>query len=193
MHLQRAVWVLAVGLGGCGFFKTQPPVDGGGPVGFLEPTLLLTINGVQFRSVPDSGSGADIASTQNPTTGLLLDTTLTIQASSSSTGAFCQFSLQRFGNGLVPWRAGVSYALKANTAGATSDGTASPIAGETVGVPQGTWSCTGSGCDGAVLVLSYLAADHIEGFLTGTFASSSGAGDASVVCSFYLPMRSYNN
>ena len=48
------------------------------------------------------------------------------------------------------------------------------------------FSCSGSDCDGAALVLSTVAADHVEGYFSGAFRSDSGAGAASVVCSFYL-------
>ena len=73
----------------------------------------------------------------------------------------------------------------------TEDGTVAPIGGESVSVPEGVWQCTGSTCDGAVLSLSVLAADHVEGLLTGTLEHSGGMGEASVVCAFYLPMRTY--
>jgi hypothetical protein len=190
------VWLVAGLVPGCSFFNPSSSdggASGGGAYGYGKPTLQLTIDGVQFGpSVPDVGSGGDVSRTLDPTTGSVTDTVLRLTMSSAATGAACNFSLERFGQGLPPWRA-AGYSIAAGGVGATADGQASPIAGESVSVPQGSWSCSGSTCEGAVLVLSYLAADHVEGYLSGTFDSATGSGASSVVCSFYLPMRSYDN
>jgi len=196
MRTRFFVWVLVGLVPGCGLFNqsgSDGGASGGGAVGFGAPTLELTIDGTQFGpSIPDVGSGADITSTVDPTTGSVSDTVLRIATSSAATGAACNFSLERFGEGLPPWRA-AGYSIAAGGFGATADGQAAPVAGEAVSVPQGSWSCSGSTCEGAVLVLSYLAADHIEGYLSGNFDSATGAGASSVVCAFYLPVHTYDN
>jgi hypothetical protein len=182
-----------VGASGCSLFDNGSGGGngggGGGAVGFGRPTLELTISGMHFGpSSPDPGSGVDLA-TSRDITGAVTSTTLTISASSASTGASCGFGFQRYGDSIAPFQGPGTYQLEAETA--TGSGMVAPLASETVTVPQGSFVCSGSTCDGAVLVLTVLASDHVEGSLSGTFADTGGAGAADVVCSFYLPTRSF--
>ena len=69
------------------------------------------------------------------------------------------------------------------------DGFAQPTSGLSVDTPQGAASCAGTDCDGAVLYLNDLAQDHVQGSLSATMQNAGVA--ASVICSFYVPMRAY--
>lgn len=176
-------------LAGCNFGSTGG-ADGGGGYGFGQPALQVTINGVQFGpAAPDATSYAELV-TQRDGAGRVLQSTFTVAASASAVGAACNLVVQRFGSGATAIAA-LPYQLQVAGTNGTPDGTVAPIAGERVSVPQGTWQCTGSSCNGGTFNLSVLDASHAEGFLSGVFAHTGGVNDANVVCSFWLPMRTY--
>jgi hypothetical protein len=197
---QRRLGLCALVLAsGCGLFGNGSTTDGGTSTGdtnrngFGVPTLELTINGVRFGpSAPAAGSVASVTS-QRDASGVLQQTTFVVSAASSVSGASCSMSLVRFGNGIAGFRGGgAAYRVMSASASATPDGTVAPQGGESVSVPQGTWSCNGSDCDGGVLLLTTLAADHIEGAVSGTYLNPLSGTDADVVCSFYLPTGAYD-
>jgi hypothetical protein len=166
--------------------------DGGGPraYGYQGPTVELTINGLHFGpSAPDATAGADFSAERDPQTGNLQQATLRVHATSATTGASCQIIAERFGDGIGPLGVG-TYNIAPPLGSETPDGTVSPVSGELVSVPQGSWQC--GQCDGVVLGITYLGQDHIEGYLSGMLDNTAGAPAASVVCSFYVPMRSYS-
>jgi hypothetical protein len=185
---RRAIQYAFLLLAGCS--GTGTTGDGGYNYGFGTPTLQLTINGVRFGpSVPDAASGGELVTTRDAS-GQVVDSTFRLSVSSAATGAACNIAVQRFGSGVGPIIA-LPYQFATPRNARTDDGTVAAIGGESVSVPQGTWQCTGSSCDGSVLSFTVLAADHVEGLLTGTFQHTGGMGEASVVCSFYVPMRTY--
>ena len=62
---------------------------------------------------------------------------------------------------------------------------------ERIATPEGGAGCTGLDCDGAAFVLSALDATHVTGYFMGNVTADSGAGDAAVICSFWLKPRTY--
>ena len=186
--------LFSVTLAGCSLFGTGS--DGGatnppsGQVGFGAPTLELTISGVRFGpAAPDAASAASLSTTHDAS-GQISGATFQLGISSSALGASCQLSIERFGTAIAGFNTG-AYTLADPGPSGTADGTASPIGNITVTVPQGTFQCSGSDCDGMALVFSTLAADHVEGYASGTLQDSGGNGQAEVVCSFYAPMSSF--
>lgn len=196
--LRAALAAAPLVLGACLFqFPTSDAGTGDGGArgdagyGYGRPTLELTINGVHFGpSAPDSSSGASYVVTRDSRTGRVTGSTFRVVASSSATGATCELTAQRTGDGIAPIGVG-SYSVASSSLGPTRDGTVAPIAGEAVAVPQGAWQCTGSRCDGAVFSLIGLDARHAEGFFAGVMQNTRGAPDAQVVCSFHVPMAAF--
>ena len=175
-------------------FPPQTTTDGGavdsGVYGFGSPTLELTVNGVHLGpSAADASSGASLLTTRDQTTGRAQQSNLSIAVSSAATGASCQLDFVRSGDDVTPFHTGGYQVSSASVFGATPDGIAQPVSGLSVGTPQGAASCAGSDCDGAVLYLNDLAMDHVQGSLSGTMQNAGVA--ASVICSFYVPTRSY--
>lgn len=192
----RRLAVLALLLAACDFFPNQgdggATSDGGGQFGYGKPTLEVTIAGVHFGpSAPDPGSRADYVNTRDSFTGRVTGSTFQAQASSSASGASCAVAVRRAGDGVDPIRVG-AYQVIAASFGNTPDGAVSVVGNQGVAVPQGTWVCSGSGCGGGVFSLIALDAKHAEGFFSGTLASTAGGGITSVVCSFYLPIGTFN-
>jgi hypothetical protein len=189
------IWMVVLLAAGCSLLN-QPTPDGGGgggggTFGYGTPTLALTINGVHFGpDVPLAGSGVDLTTTRDSLTDHISDTKLIIGAQTAA-GAACQLAFDRFGDDVSPFHANAGYMITGMGVTATPDGAVTPLGAQTVSVPQGAWSCGGSDCEGSVLLLTVIAADHFEGTVSGNFPNTGGAGDASVVCSFYLPTRSY--
>lgn len=180
-------------LSGCSVFdggSSSSPSSGPNQYGYGAPTLELTINGIHFGpATPDSSSTVDVATSRDATRGQVDRASLSLHASSAAMGARCDFDLEKFGNGTTPLVVG-TLQLAVATGTKTPDGTISPVGSPSVAVPQGSWSC--GSCTGGLLVLSALDNSHVEGYLSGSFDSSAGAGQAPVICSFYLPMHSYS-
>jgi hypothetical protein len=186
----RAFALAGLLLAGC--WPTQPASNtaDAGTYGFTGPTLELTVNGTHFGpSIADPGSAADFVTQRDQTTGTPQQSTLQIAVSSASTGASCSLGFTRTGDDVAPFHTGGYQVSSANVFGPTPDGTAQPISGLAIGTSQGAASCAGSDCDGAVLYLIDLASDHVQGSLSGTMQNAGVA--ASVVCTFYVPTRTY--
>jgi hypothetical protein len=183
----RALALVIAAAAGCG--GTAPTSSGPtGSYGFGAPTLEVTVNGVHFGpAAPDPGSAADL-NTVHDALGASSGSTFSFNASAA--GAACAGTLQRFGAGAAPIVA-AAYQLAAAAGDATPDGTVAPVGAQRAVVSAGAWQCAGSLCDGGVFSLTYLNADHVEGFLSAGMQSESGGPAAEVVCSFYLPMRTY--
>ena len=188
----HALALLLTAASGCGFFDSPPGGGGGGDGGlaYLTPTLEVTINGVHFGpSAPTAGSGASLVNTRDSGTGRVTSSVFRMSASSAQSGASCNVSAQRSGNDVTPLGQG-GYAFDAQL-GTPSYDTVAPIEGEGVAVPQGAWQCTGRGCNGTTFAITRMDATMIEGYVSGTWPDSSGNFQASVVCSFYVPLTDY--
>jgi len=187
----RPLAVAGLLLSGC--WPMQPAGSGSadaGTYGFTGPTLELTVNGVHFGpSVADSGSAADLVTQYDQTTGAPQQSTLQISVSSAATGASCALGFVRNGDDVAPFHTGGYQVSSQAVFGPTPDGEAQPISGESIGTPQGAASCAGTDCDGAVLYLIDLASDHVQGSLSGTMQNAGVS--ASVVCTFYVPTRTF--
>jgi hypothetical protein len=176
-------------LAGC--FPPGTATNDMGPTGFGTPTLLVTVGGTRIGpAMPDVGSGADLVDDVDPVTGRTTRSVITIDARSTSGGSSCQLYAERLGDGVLGFFA-TAYRLAATTGSLTENGAASPGAGERVVVSNNGFNCSGSGCDGAVLSFSALSANHVEGYLSGTFESDTGSGAVDIICSFYLPTRTF--
>lgn len=186
---------ISLALAGCSLFGTGSDggttSNGNGRVGFGAPTLQLTVGGVRFGpAAPDQSSSGSLTTTRD-TAGQVSDSSFRLGISSAAIGAGCQLALDRFGTSIAPFTAG-SYTLADPGQTGTADGTASPIGSITVSAPQGTWQCAGSACNGGALVLSVLAADHVEGYLSVALSDTSGDAPVDVICAFYVPMSSFS-
>lgn len=184
-----ARWLLlgAVAAGGC-FPAGADGADGGGQYGYSSPTLELTVNGVHFGpGAPDPGAGASLVTTRDATTGRITGASFRLAASLGSAG--CQLAFDRYGDGAAI-RVG-QYRVQSMQGAFTLDGTVYPTTAERIATPAGNAGCTGSGCDGAAFVLDALDATHASGYFSGTVQADSGAGQAAVICSFWVPMASY--
>ena len=187
--MRMALALGAVVLGGC-FPTGADGGDGGtgGQYGYSGPTLELTVGGVHFGpAAPDPGAAVDLVTTYDSTTGRASGASFRLAASLGSAG--CQLAFDRYGDGA---RIGVGqYTVQSMQGAFTLDGTVYPTTGERIATPEGGAGCTGSGCDGAAFVLNAVDSTHAAGYFSGTVQADSGAGQAAVVCSFWLPMRSY--
>ena len=162
---------------------------GTGSNGFGQPTLEVTVDGVHLGpAAPDPGSSASLIDQQDPSAGA--QSQLNVQITSSSAGATCQLSFERFGMDAAPIGFG-AYTLGEAQLGGTPDGIVSPIGGERVMGPGDTWSCAGSSCDGSTLEILAIDSTHLEGYFGGTLASENGGAPADIVCAFYVPMAAY--
>jgi hypothetical protein len=185
------VFVLPLVAAGCFFPAGNGNGDGGSSQnGFTAPTLMVTAGGLRVGPVaPDPGSFADLVDEKNAVTGRVVSSKLSIVVSGG--GASCQLYGERAGDGVFPFFA-TAYTLMSQVSATTGDGTASPGAGERIATAQSSWRCVGNGCNGAQLFIRALDATHIEGFVSGTFESEQVGGYFdSAVCSFWLPMRTY--
>jgi hypothetical protein len=182
----RALALVMAAAAGCG--GMAPSSGSTGSYGFGTPTLEVTVNGVHFGpAAPNPGSAADL-NTMRDALGASSGSTFSFSASAA--GATCAGALQRFGMGAAPIVA-AGYQLAAAAGDATPDGTVAPVGAQRATVSAGAWQCSGSLCDGGVLSLTHLDADHVEGFFSAGMQSETGGPAADVVCSFYLPMRTY--
>ena len=161
--------------------------DGGSSGAFSAPTLELTVSGVHFGpTAPDPGAFVDLVTTRD---GGGKPTMSSFRMSASIGNAGCALSFDRFGNGGT---IGVGqYTVQSMQGSSTLDGTVYPTTAERIATPEGGAGCTGSSCDGAAFVLSAVDAQHASGYFMGTVSADSGAGDAPVVCSFWLTTRTY--
>ena len=179
-------WIAVFFAAGC--FPATGAGSDGGTVGYSAPTLEVTVNGVHFGpAAPDAGAYADLVTMRDPTTGQTTGASFRLSATIGTAG--CALAFDRFGNGVT---LGVGQYTVASQQGATTlDGTVYPTTAERFSTPEGGAGCTGSGCDGAAFVLSAADATHATGYFMGTITADSGAGQASAICSFYVPMRSF--
>jgi hypothetical protein len=149
--------------------------------------LELTISGVHFGPMaPDPGAFVDLV-TQRDGGGKPTMSSFRLSASIGNAG--CALAFDTFGNA-TPIGVG-QYIVQSMQGSTTLSGTVYPTTAERIGTPEGGAGCTGSGCDGAAFVLSAIDATHATGYFMGTVTADSGAGDASVVCSFWLTPRTY--
>lgn len=186
LTLHTAVWI-AIFCGGCFPMGDSSGSDGGSSGAFSAPTLELTVSGVHFGpTVPDPGAFVDLVTARD---GGGKPTMSSFSLSASIGNAGCALSFDTFG-GANPIGVG-QYTVQSMQGGTTLDGTVYPTTGERVATPEGGAGCSGSGCDGAAFVLSAIDATHASGYFQGTVSADSGAGDADVVCSFWLTTRTY--
>jgi hypothetical protein len=186
LTLHTAFWI-AIFCGGCFPMGAADGSDGGSSGAFTAPTLELTISGVHFGpTAPDPGAFVDLVTTRD---GGGKPTMSSFSLSAAIGNAGCSFSFDTFGGASA---IGVGqYTVQSMQGGSTLDGTVYPTTAERVATPEGGAGCTGSSCDGAAFVLSALDARHASGYFMGTVSADSGAGDADVVCSFWLTTRTY--
>lgn len=162
--------------------------DGGGQVGYTGPTLALTINGVHFGpAAPDPGAFVDLTTMRDGATGRVTGASFRLTANLGNAG--CALAFDRYGDGAT-LGAG-QYRVVSMQGGSTLDGTVYPTQAQRIATPAGGAGCTGTDCDGSVLVLSALDATHATGYFQGNVTADSGAGNAAVVCSFWLKTRTY--
>ena len=192
--MRHALAALALLAAACDLFPNQgdgATTSDGGANGYGRPTLEVTIAGVHFGpSTPDPGSRVDYVNTRDNSTGRITDSTFQLQATSTKSGAQCAVAVHRAGDGVDPIHTG-GWQVIASSFGPTPGGAVAVIGNQGVAVPQGTWLCSGASCNGAGFALTALDATHAEGYLAGTFPSSTGGGLANVVCSFYLPIGTF--
>jgi hypothetical protein len=155
-----------------------------GAAGFGMPTLEVTVNGVHSGpAAPDGNSFVDLVN-QYDTTGSLSRSSLQIVGSSSAANASCSLAADRYGDFVSSFGVG-QYQLSGSGLNGTPDGTATPVGAPAAATSQGVFSCTGSACNGVGLSLTWIDANHAEGFFSGNLSG------ASVICSFYLPTRTF--
>jgi hypothetical protein len=167
---------------------TPPAARDGGSYGYSGPTLELTVNGVHFGpAAPDPGAAADLVTTRDATTGRVTGASFRMTATLGTAG--CALAFDRFGDGAT---LGVGqYTVQSMQGTSTSNGTVYPTTAQRIATPEGGAGCTGSGCDGAGFVLNAIDATHATGYFRGTVQADSGAGEASVVCSFWVTTGTY--
>jgi hypothetical protein len=164
--------------------------SGGGTTGFTAPTLELTISGVHFGPMPpDSGSSASLVVTRD-VAGNVSGASFRLDAMIASAGVGCSFAFDTFGSSI-----GIGqYTMSSAVGGTTPSGIVYATGSERVQTPMpagGGAACSGSGCDGGAFVVSAIDAAHVYGYVSATMDADSGAGQASVVCTFYVPMSQY--
>lgn len=179
---------------GCALFGngSSSSADGGSPTGgfgFSGPTLELTVNGMHIGPSALSSGAADLSSERDVTTGVLTQSTLRVSAASAA-GAGCALVFQTFGERAGAFHVG-AFQVATPTATGTPDGTVAANPGESVSAGGSSLTCAGSDCDGAVLQLTALAADHVEGSFSGNLLDPGGQGAGAVVCSFWVPTRTF--
>jgi hypothetical protein len=157
--------------------------DGGA---WKMPTFEVTVGGVHFGpGAPDVGSAAQLVNTYDSFTGRRQSSSFAVRASSAETGATCNVAVFRQGDDIASINVG-AYQLQATSFGRTPDGVVVPLGSESVTIPQGTWSCSGSACNGAALVIIEADTAHVLGYIAGTYQASTGSASHSVVCSFWV-------
>jgi hypothetical protein len=185
--------VLAALVAGCNFpFGTDGGTSSGPPPanGFGKPTVEVTIDSAHFGpATPDPGAVASLVDSLD-SSGRVITSTFRVAASTG--GAACSIAVQRFGNDGVAPIGALPYLIGAPGDTGTADGMVAPVEGEAVSAPQGSFNCTGNACNGVGFDIRYLAADHVEGWLSGTFASNDGSSASQITCSFWLPFTSYS-
>jgi hypothetical protein len=186
LTLHTAGWIVLF-CGGCFPQGTDGGSDGGTSFGFTAPTLEVTISGVHFGpTAPDPGAFVDLVTTRD---GGGKPTSASFRLSATIGQAGCALAFDRFGDNAT---IGVGqYTVQSMQGASTLDGTVYPTAGERIATPEGGAGCTGSSCDGAAFVLSAIDAQHATGYFMGTVDADSGAGQADVVCTFWLTTRTY--
>ena len=178
----RLLFAFLVGIG-CG--GAAPGDTTNQQSGFGTPTVEVTVSGAHFGpAAPDSSSFVDLVN-QYDQFGSLTRSTLNIFASSTAAMASCTLSADRYGEFVTSFGVG-QWSLSGAGTGGTGDGTAEAIGSPTVSTNSGSFSCAGSNCGAVGVSLSYIDASHAEGFLSGTMSG------ADVVCSFYLPTRTFS-
>ena len=177
--------VLAIFSGGC--WPTGSSTDDGGTTtAFGSPTLEVTVSGVHFGpQAPDPGAFVDLTTTRDGN-GTATASSFRLSASVGSAG--CALGFDTFGGATI----GVGqYTVESMQGSSTLDGTVYPTASERIATPEGGAGCSGSDCDSAAFVISAADALHITGYFQGTVSADSGAGQADVVCTFWLTPRTY--
>jgi hypothetical protein len=184
MKLVLAVTLL--GLPGC--FPAGSSSNGAsGNYGYSGPTFELTVSGQHFGpTVPAAGSGASLV-TQYDASGAVASASFSLNAAISDGSAGCQLAFERYGGALGNFQ----YNVASQQGATTADGTVYASVPERITLPGDSASCSGSGCDGAGLALTALDAQHVTGYFRGTMQDAAGQGAADVVCSFWLPMLTY--
>jgi hypothetical protein len=179
---------ISIGLIFCvGCFPTSSTnSDGGSDGAFTGPTLEVTVSGVHFGpAAPDPGGFVDLTTTHDAN-GAATASSFRMSASVGSAG--CTLDFDTFGGGHI----GVGqYTVQSMQGAQTLDGTVYPTTGERIATPEGGAGCSGTACDNAAFVLSAADANHVVGYFMGTVTADSGAGQADVVCSFWLKPTSY--
>jgi hypothetical protein len=194
MRAPITIWIGALVATGCIFDNSganNNNSNNNNQHGFGAPTVELTVDGVHLGPARADGSAAASLADTRDGLGTVVQSTFTVSASSSAAGADCGFTVQRYApSGTTPIVA-IAYQLATPTSDTTGDGTVA-VTGTVRADGQGhSWACGGSDCDGAVLALDYLAADHVEGSLSAALATSDGSSASQIVCAFYLPMAGY--
>ncbi len=173
--------------GGCFPTGATDGSDGGTSVAFSAPTLEVTVSGVHFGpAAPDPGAFVDLVVTRD---GGGKPTASSFRLSATVGSAGCDLAFDRYGDSAA-LNVG-QYTVQSMQGASTLDGTVYPTTGERIATPEGGAGCSGSDCDGAAFVLSAVDAQHASGYFQGTVIADSGAGSADVVCSFWLPWRTY--
>jgi len=187
LTMRRAIWIAVIFAGGCFPTGSSSNSDGGTTVGFSGPTLEMTISGVHFGPMaPDPGAFVDLVTTRDAG-GKPMASSFRMSAAIGSAG--CALSFDTYGNGGA---IGVGqYIVESMQGSTTLEGTVYPTTAERIATPEGGAGCTGSDCDGAAFVLSAIDANHATGYFMGTVTADSGAGVASVICSFWIKPRTY--
>lgn len=188
---RSALHVLLLGLCmGSDCFPTGGADGGGTPGGYVglgAPGIELTVDGTHVGPSPaTSAAYADLSNTRDES-GRLVSSDLLIHATGGI--ATCDLHLSRFGAGISAFSA-LPYRVVTATSNATADGTASPVGIISVTAGGLTLQCNGADCNG-LFTINVLDAKHLEGYLTGTLSDPSDGQASSVVCTFYVPWRTY--
>jgi hypothetical protein len=156
-------------------------------VGLGMPGLEVTVDGTHVGpSAATTDAHADLTANADGL-GRVQSTDLAIHATGGI--ATCDIHVSRFGAGISPFGQ-LAYRLVTPTGNSTADGTASPVGAVSVVAGGLTLQCNGSDCNG-LLNINVLDSAHIEGYLTGTMSDPSDGQSSSVVCTFYVPWRTY--
>ena len=186
LSTRMAAAMVALLCSGC-FLPGSSSSDGGSSPAFATPTLEVTVGGVHFGPMaPDPGAFVDLVTTRDQS-GMPTASSFRMAATIGTAG--CTLTFDRFGGNAA---LGVGqYTVQSMQGAATLDGTVYPTTGERIGTPEGGAGCAGAGCDGAAFVINAIDAQHATGYFSGTVQADSGAGQANVVCSFWIKPRTY--
>lgn len=180
-------------LAGC-FPSTNGGGGGGGGGGasgaFTVPTLELTVSGAHFGpAAPDPGSVVTLVTTRDGL-GNVSGSSFRLDATLSNGTYGCSFAFDTYGTAISTGQ----YTISSQASGTTPSGIVYATGSERVQLPAmygGNASCSGTGCDSGAFVISAIDASHVYGYVQENMNADSGAGAASVVCTFYLPMNQY--